>query len=133
MGKMNAQEKMTLAEWREEGKRRFGPDQLQWRFICPSCGHIASTQDWKDAGAPVEAVAFSCVGRWSGALRRAFNGHGKGPCDYAGGGLFGLNPVQVIVDGGAVRATFEFAPAVSQERGGSDLEAGMLRKEEDLL
>lgn len=86
---------MTLQEWREEGRKLFGDDEMQWRFICPSCKHVTRVQDWKDAGAPETAVAFSCVGRWSGAEDSAtFQGRG-GPCQYAGGGLIGLNPVRI--------------------------------------
>lgn len=56
---------MTHAEWLAEATRRFGDDPMAWKFVCPSCGHIASVQDWKDAGAPEGAVAFSCIGRYS--------------------------------------------------------------------
>jgi hypothetical protein len=84
---------MTVEEWQAEAERRFGPDPFRWRFVCPSCGHVASTQDWKDAGAPVEAVAISCVGRWLKSPAEIF---GKpGPCNYAGGGLLRLNPVEI--------------------------------------
>lgn len=94
---------MTREEWLTEGYRRFGPDQMKWRFVCPSCGHVASVQDYKDAGAAVSVVAFSCIGRWMDHPRDAF-GEGPGPCNYAGGGLIGINPVEV--DG---HRYFEFA------------------------
>ena len=93
------------AEWHAEGVRLFGDDEMQWRFECPACGHVATVQDYKDAGASVEAVAFSCVGRWMENPRDAF-GEGEGPCNYAGGGLIGLNPV--IIEGRAGRV-FDFA------------------------
>lgn len=83
---------MTHQEWEAQGTALFGPDQMQWRFKCPSCGHIASVQDWKDAGAPQNTVAFSCVGRWAGARKNAAFARSGGPCDYAGGGLLRLNP-----------------------------------------
>lgn len=84
---------MTLEEWQAEGSRRFGPDPMKWKFVCPSCGHVASVQDWRDAGAGESAVAFSCVGRW---LKGAGEiGGKKRPCNYAGGGLFKLNPVKI--------------------------------------
>jgi len=86
---------MTRDEWLAEGRRLFGDDVLQWRFVCPSCGHVASVQDWKDAGAPEGAVAFSCVGRYTGAGGEKTFAKSGGPCDYAGGGLIGLNPVEV--------------------------------------
>jgi hypothetical protein len=85
----------TSAEWLDEAKELFGDDQLNWRFRCPACGHEASVGDWRDAGAPQSAVAFSCIGRWLLSPRDAF-ADGPGPCNYAGGGLIGLNPIEVV-------------------------------------
>ena len=90
----------THEEWTAEAKRRFGDDPMMWKFRCPACGHVAVVADWKSAGAPQEAVAFSCVGRWWTACRDAFSNVGDpGPCNYAGGGLISLNPVRVDADG----------------------------------
>lgn len=93
---------MTHNEWYAKGEQLFGADIMQWKFICPSCGHTASVQDWKDAGAPEGAVAFSCIGRYLPECNEAF-AKGDGPCNYAGGGLIRLNPIDV--DG---RPTFAF-------------------------
>jgi hypothetical protein len=100
---------LSLSEWQAEGRRRFGEDEMRWRFVCPSCGHIASVQDWKDAGASIRHVAFSCVGRWRGGDdKKTFKKKG-GPCYYAGGGLIGLNPVAVVQANGQVVNIFDFA------------------------
>ena len=107
---------LTITEWREEAAARFGTEQAGWRFVCPCCGHIASIQDWKDAGAPEGAIAFSCVGRWAGAKRAAIEGTGPGPCNYAGGGLFNLNPVTVLQGEGKHRV-FEFAEVITMKPG----------------
>lgn len=112
---------ITHAEWMAEAKRRFGDDPMNWQFVCPSCGHVASVKDWKDAGAPEGAVAFSCVGRYTGdgkaAEDKAFK-HGGGPCNYTGGGLFRLNPVGVVFeDGGEPRQTFAFADTTPNDEG----------------
>jgi hypothetical protein len=96
-------------EWYAKGKELFGDDTMQWRFVCPACGHVASAQDWKDAGAPEAVVAFCCVGRYLPNPKEAFSGDG-GPCSYTGGGLFRLNPIDV--DG---RPTFAFAEPVPQQ------------------
>lgn len=107
---------MSYTEWVAEGERRFGPDRMEWKFVCPSCGHVACTADWKKAGAPESAVAFSCVGRWlpKPAPGRAFVAASDvpaRPCNYAGGGLFKLNPLLVEdLDGGSHRL-FAFAEA----------------------
>ncbi|TCT21176.1 VVA0879 family protein [Thiobaca trueperi] len=102
-------QEMTHAEWIAEGRRRFGDDMMNWRFVCPACGHVAAARDWKDAGAPPNAVAFSCVGRWLPTAREAFADAGHGPCNYAGGGLFRLNPLHVRREDGQIEPVFAFA------------------------
>jgi hypothetical protein len=103
--------RMTKADWMAEGARRFGPDQLKWQFVCPACGYVASVEDWKKVGAPITAVAFSCIGRWMRRCRDAFGKDlGPGPCNYAGGGLFRLNPV-CITDIDTEHNNFAFAEA----------------------
>jgi hypothetical protein len=103
---------LTLAEWRAKATEMFGADQMRWRFVCPACGHVATVKDWRDVGAPPNTIAFSCVGRWSGTNRDAF-GKGEGPCNYAGGGLFKLNPVAVVDPDGHVMHAFAFAEPAS--------------------
>lgn len=100
---------MTYQEWIAEAERRFGTDCMKWRFVCPVCKHVQSVQDYKDAGAPETAAAFSCVGRWLPNQRDAFERDGVGPCNYAGGGLLRLNPVEVVMDDGTVSHAFAFA------------------------
>jgi hypothetical protein len=97
---------MTHAEWIEKGTELFGNDQMQWQFVCPSCGHVASIQDWKNAGARITQAAFSCVGRFMSSPKSL--GQKPGPCDYAGGGLIGLNPVTVIFSDGDKVNVFDF-------------------------
>lgn len=98
---------VTLQEWRDEAARRFGPDPMQWRFVCPSCGHVAAVKDWKDAGATEAAVAVCCVGRALGTSTEI--GQKPGPCNYAGYGLFRLNPVKVVFEDGKTLDVFDFA------------------------
>lgn len=94
--------------WLAEGTRRFGKDPGAWRFVCPVCGYIAKVKDWRLLGAE-EAAAFSCVGRWTKGATEAFSGK-PGPCTYAGGGLFRLNPIKIEGLSGKV---FAFAEAAS--------------------
>lgn len=96
------------AVWFAEGERLFGEDMLKWRFVCPSCGNIQSAEDFKkyvDQGA-VPGDAYSiCIGRYipgSGHL-----GSKTQPCNYSGGGLFKLNPVEII-DGQTIYNVFDF-------------------------
>lgn len=99
---------MTIEEWKADGARLFGADTSAWKFVCPSCGHVAAVKDWKDAKAPEGAVGFSCVGRYLGQDGdNTFKKKG-GPCNYAGGGLFKLNPITVIAEDGAEHQVFDF-------------------------
>ena len=102
--------RMTLAEWQAEGEKRFGENPLNWFFICPSCCHIASVQDWKDADARESAIAYACIGRFINdpkSAERTFKRAG-GPCDYTNGGLINLSPVRVIIDD-EEKSVFDFA------------------------
>jgi hypothetical protein len=110
----------SLKAWRAEATRRFGDDFLKWRFVCPACGHIASAADYKAAGAPSRAVAFSCIGRFLPKPRDAFDSKRAGPCNYAGGGLLRLNPVEVRMDDGETTFAFDFAEESSVASGNGD-------------
>ena len=107
--------RMTHADWQTLGRSRFGEDFKAWRFVCPSCGHVAAVSDWIAAGAPAGHIAYSCVGRALGA-ERELGGKGPGPCNYAGGGLFKLNPVTVVFPDGSEDQCFAFAPHAEDPR-----------------
>lgn len=111
---------ITLEEWRAKGATLFGDDPMKWKFVCPVCEHVASVQDWKDAGAPQDSAGFACVGRWAGVNEEVAKGNfgpngivGRGPCNYAGGGLFKLNPVTVIDPDGHKMQCFAFAETIA--------------------
>ncbi len=87
--------RVTKAAFLAELRERFGDDPLDWTFVCPVCKHPQSGRDYKAAGAPSTAIGFSCVGRWIPGSNDAFDAGNGGPCTYAGGGLFKLNPVLV--------------------------------------
>lgn len=110
---------MSEAEWNAEGVRLFGEDRMTWRFVCPSCGHVASVADWKSVGASEGEAAFSCVGRHIAGASDMF---GEPPCNYAGGGLFGLNPVTVTREGNRSSDVFAFE-LVGEKRDVADAEA----------
>lgn len=97
----------THEEWEKEAIGLFGPNTLDWKFVCPACGVATAVREWLEVGAEKQ-VAFSCIGRSTKAKREAFGGKGPGPCNYAGGGLFRLNPVAVTMKSGEVNTVFEF-------------------------
>lgn len=106
------------AEWKEEAKKRYGDNSLDWKFRCPSCNNAFSVQDWKDAGAEQGEVAFSCVGRNKSHPKEMGDKTGD-YCNYAGGGLFRINPVHIIMEEGT-RENFDFAddPLVKEKVNG---------------
>lgn len=104
---------ISHADWAAEGRRLFGDNPVKWRLRCPACGHVTTPEDYQSAGAPDGAVGFSCIGRWSGALREAIGGRGPGPCNYAGGGLIPLHTLEVTLPDGRTRGVFEFAEGSS--------------------
>lgn len=109
---------LTHAEWIAEGERRFGGDQLKWRFVCPGCGHVAAVEDWKRVGAASWDAGVSCIGRWIPNAREFLGGTGPGPCNYSGGGLFGLNPQPVACGSDQVLHVFAFADETASGPGG---------------
>lgn len=106
---------LTLQEWQEEGIKKFGPDKRKWKFKCPVCKTVATVQEYIDLGDKEGATAgFSCIGRLKKKTQSAFLGGkkklipGEG-CDYAGGSLFQLNPVQILAPSQKVGRMMEFA------------------------
>lgn len=113
---------LTIAEWYAEAERRFGKTVDNWRFVCPVCAYEQSVGQCKAAGLAQNSVAFSCVGRaYQGPVRKAFGGTGAGPCDYAGGGLFKLNPQPVLMEDGKVLHAFAFAEVPASELSASEV------------
>ena len=103
------QRRINYEEWLKEAKQLYGEDPLEWSFKCPVCGYEASVRDWKEAGATSGEAGFSCIGRHM-TESRSLGEEGQ-PCDYAGGGLFRLNPVTVVTEDGTEVEVFEFADA----------------------
>jgi hypothetical protein len=87
--------------WLAEGRRLFGNKFLDWRFVCPGCGHIQSPRDFKQFksnGATPNSATCQCIGRYNAGKSWLNDNPRKtgGPCDYAAGGLFNICPVKVI-------------------------------------
>jgi hypothetical protein len=80
----------SVEDWKKEGERRFGSDVMKWKFKCPMCGHIASVEDFKVAGAedPANSAYEECIGRYTGKGSPK-EGDASG-CNWAAYGLFGI-------------------------------------------
>lgn len=102
---------MTQQEWMEEGKKRFGEDYMDWKFVCPMCGHVASIREFKEAGADSPNSAYQeCIGRYTGKGSPK-EGDTSG-CNWVAYGLFGIpngKGITVIADDENGTECFEFA------------------------
>lgn len=110
--KPGAQAPLTRAAWQAAAVERYGANAMHWRFRCPVCRVETNVSEWKEAKAPEGAIGFSCIGRYT--LRPdetppADESGRRQPCNYAGGGLFKLNPVRVVAEDGEEHAMFDFA------------------------
>jgi len=98
--------RVHLDVWQGEGRRLYGDNVATWKFRCPSCGHVQTAMDFKSYGVPIRSIdtrlAFSCIGRSIAELHPALPvaemwgtdlGYG---CNYAGGGLFRINPTVIV-------------------------------------
>jgi len=101
---------MSLDAWRQDGFERFGDDEKEWRFVCPNCGHVASVQDFIDAGAKdVGSVGFACLGVFLDDCESLYVDPGDGPCVYDGSGFLTRNPIAVTSPDGSTKRLFAFA------------------------
>jgi len=95
----------------------YGADPMRWAFKCPSCGDVATGQDFSDALKATNAdrpfasdhLGQVCIGRVIGALAKDTKYHGRG-CDWAAFGLF-AGPNFVIQADGRRVPCFPLAPA----------------------
>lgn len=111
---------MSVAEWRAEGERRFGPDPRDWKFVCPMCHTVQSARDFYAAGfVPGKGevnkyLGFSCIGRWTGAGPFSPKSPTRG-CDWTLGGLFRIHTLEVMDEEGHQHPRFEFAEAAVED------------------
>lgn len=108
---------IPVAEWLEDGARRFGADWMAWKFQCPVCKNIQTPSDVKALGTDPQEAYQECIGRKLPKDRRATdlasepaaaNGQ-KSPCDYAAFGLFRLGLLVQGEHSGKPTPVFPFA------------------------
>jgi hypothetical protein len=115
---------MTQAEFLAEGTARFGAKVGNWKFVCPMCGTVQSVQQLHDAvvasGGTKEDVhgyiGFSCIGRFTGQGDAGIAAKNRGRpwdkgCNWTLGGLLRCHALEVVLENGHQRPTFELAPA----------------------
>lgn len=103
--------KITVATFHDE-LRAQGVAREDLAFVCPMCGTVQSARDLIEVGAgktfdEVEKyLAFSCVGRWTGAGAPRAEPDGK-PCNWTLGGLFTTHKLEVVTEDGEKHPRFE--------------------------
>lgn len=110
---------MTLDEYKAAVKAQGVPHE-HIAMKCPMCDVIQSGADLIAAGAGADFdevekyLAFSCVGRFTGAGSPRKKPDGK-PCNWTLGGLFSLHKLEVVTPDGKKHPRFELAtPAEAQ-------------------
>ena len=104
----------THDDWIAEGKRRFGDDLRNWKFVCPACGRTNTGKEFEDAGAGPNKPYSTCIGRHNGKGANGMANHILIPeygCNWAAFGLLGtLGKGNIVVteDGNEVDV-FAFA------------------------
>lgn len=119
-------------EWQALAAKLFGPNPKDWAFVCPVCGTRQTIRDFEEhtdlpENEIEDVIAFSCIGRWarggcehpglgpSGRVRDDGGGKAAMGCDYAGGGLFQLNPTAILFNG-EIHRRFAFAESAPTEK-----------------
>lgn len=112
--------RLTLREWHILGTALFGGDVNDWKFICPSCGHVQSRRDWMNLGMNPRQIdtylGFTCIGRWLHPLNAvdAFEESKGYGCRYIGTGIPNISPITLVISPNEERPTFGFAPDHSE-------------------
>ena len=116
---------MKHHEWLEKAKKLYGENPGDWKFKCPICHTIQTAKDFVNAGLSKEeastSIAQECIGRYLPEKQKAFGDRKKDkfvkgvPCNYAGYGLFKLNPIEIIMDDGTKYQAFDFADKEKEE------------------
>lgn len=91
---------LTREQYFAEAVKRYGKDRNNWKFRCPSCGNTMTVGEYLAAAKAIgdedgdRMIAFSCIGRLM-PNPVDMGTKGNGYCNYAGGGLFKLNPIEI--------------------------------------
>lgn len=83
---------VKVEDWLQELRERFGPNSDDWKFVCPSCGHVQSLADFKAVGQDPNLAYQCCIGRYTGSDDHS----GKNGCKYTINGLIALNTLTVV-------------------------------------
>ena len=97
---------VTLEAWKAELVKRFGEDKSNWKFKCPSCGHVQSFSDFESIGQDGNLSYINCIGRY---IKNT-------GCDWSINGLFAINTTTVIDQELQLHKVFEIADQIDDSK-----------------
>ena len=101
-----------VKDWLEEGKRLFGPDPMEWRFVCPICGRTYTAREHQAAGSEGPNSAYQeCIGRYLKAGSFNPRAGNKNGCNWCAFGLFGTAGKGRLIEApdGTIVEVFQYA------------------------
>lgn len=99
--KMKGTPVMLYKDWVAKGERLYGKDWMNWKFKCPTCGHVQSLGEFKNAGVDPNYAIMCCASR--------FNLGGRKDCKWTTGGLLAIGGVYVVRPDFKIILAFAFA------------------------
>ena len=92
---------LLYMDWLARGKELYGPDMLDWQFVCPACGHVQTLREFHEAGIDPDYGVANCASR--------FGLGGNPTCKWTTGGLLRLGGCYVINRNYIPVLVFDFA------------------------
>ena len=103
--------KITMDEFIEEGKCKFGIDASNWKLVCPMCNTAQSINDFIEAGIDMDeakkAIGFACIGRYTNKGTPAEELNKNHGCNWTLGGILRMHKLEIICEDGEVLPHFD--------------------------
>lgn len=92
---------LRYQDWVARGKELYGPDMLDWQFVCPACGHVQTLREFYEVNIDPDYGVANCASR--------FGIGGSPTCKWTTGGLLRLGGYYVINPNYIPQLIFAFA------------------------
>lgn len=99
---------LLYKDWLARGKELYGPDMLDWQFVCPACGHVQTLREFHDVGIDPDYGVANCASR--------FGLGGSPTCKWTTGGLLRLGGYYVINQNYIPQLIFAFAADIPADK-----------------
>lgn len=92
---------LLYKDWVARGKELYGPNKLDWQFVCPACGHVQTLREFHEVGIDPDYGVYKCASR--------FGLGGSPTCMCTTGGHLRLGGCYVINQNYIPQLIFAFA------------------------